>query len=115
MSQPRPARKRVNPKRPFGDIVWKHRALRFAFALARGPGNPCDEGRTEMTEVSKSVCSNSAANLLPATRRSRAGLAALAGLAMLASSIQGANAVQPLPVREVDDPGRIPYESLQTI
>ena len=68
-----------------------------------------------MTEVSKSVCSNSAANLLPATRRSRAGLAALAGLAMLASSIQGANAVQPLPVREVDDPGRIPYESLQTI
>jgi hypothetical protein len=68
-----------------------------------------------MTEVSKSACSNSAANFLSATRRSRVAFAALAGLAMLASSIQGAYAAPPLPVREVDDPGRIAYESEQSI
>jgi hypothetical protein len=68
-----------------------------------------------MTEVSKSVCSDAATNFLCATRRRRVALAALAGLAMLASSIQGANAAQATPVREVDDPGRIPYESEQTI
>ena len=68
-----------------------------------------------MTEVSKSVCSNAAADFLCTARRRRVVVAALAGLAMLASSIQGANAAQATPVREVDDPGRIPYESEQTI
>ena len=43
-----------------------------------------------MTEISKSVSGNSAANFLSATRRSRVALAALAGLAVLASSIHGA-------------------------
>ena len=33
--------------------------------------------------------------------------------AMLASSIQGANAAQATPVRDVDDPGRIAYQSQQ--
>jgi len=65
-----------------------------------------------MTEVSKSVCSNSVANFLSATRRSRVALAALAGLVMLASSIQRANAAA-TPVRNVDDPGRIAYENEQ--
>ena len=65
-----------------------------------------------MTEVSKSACSNSAANFLSATRRSRVALAALAGLVMLASSIQRANAAA-TPVRNVDDPGRIAYENEQ--
>ena len=68
-----------------------------------------------MTEVSKSVCSNSVANFLSATRRRRAAVAALAGLAILSSSIQGANAAQATQVREVDDPGRIAYESQQSI
>ena len=62
-----------------------------------------------MTEVSKSVCSNSVANFLSATQRSRVALAALAGLVMLASSIQRANAAA-TPVRNVDDPGRIAYQ-----
>ena len=65
-----------------------------------------------MTEVSKSVCSNSVANFLSATQRSRVALAALAGLVMLASSIQRANAAA-TPVRNVDDPGRIAYENEQ--
>jgi hypothetical protein len=34
---------------------------------------------------------------------------------MLAASIHGANAAQPLPVREADDPGRIAYESEQSM
>ena len=41
--------------------------------------------------------------------------AALAGLAMLASSIQETNAAQATQVRVVDDPGRIGYQSQQSI
>ena len=68
-----------------------------------------------MTEVSKTDCSNSAANFLCTARRRRVAVAALAGLSLLASSIQGANAAQATQVREVDDPGRIAYESQQSI
>jgi hypothetical protein len=69
-----------------------------------------------MTEISKSVSGNSAANFLSATRRSRVALAALAGLAVLASSIHGAfPASLVAEVRNIDDPGRIPYESQQSI
>ena len=69
-----------------------------------------------MTEISKSVSGNSAANFLSATRRSRVALAALAGLAVLASSIHGAfPASLVAEVRNIDDPGRIPYESQQNI
>jgi hypothetical protein len=103
----------VKPLRPFGDITQKHRAPSFRFALSvvvRASGN---EGETEMT--SKTVCGNAVTNFLSATRRSRVAVAALAGLAMLASSIQGTNAAQTTQVREVDDPGRIAYESQQTL
>ena len=43
-----------------------------------------------MSEVSKSVCSNSAASFLCTVRRRRAMVAALAGLSLLASPIHGA-------------------------
>jgi hypothetical protein len=65
--------------------------------------------------TSKTVCGNAVTNFLSATRRSRVAVAALAGLAMLASSIQGTNAAQTTQVREVDDPGRIAYQSEQTL
>jgi hypothetical protein len=65
--------------------------------------------------TSNTVCGDAAKNFLSATPHSRVAIAALAGLAMLASPIQGANAAQAPPVREVDDPGRIPYQSSQTI
>jgi len=42
-----------------------------------------------MSEVSKSVCSNSAASFLCTARRRRAMVAALAGLSLLASPIHG--------------------------
>ena len=93
------------------EIAQKHRAPSFGFALpvvVRASGN---EGETEMT--SKTVCGNAVTNFLSATRRSRVAVAALAGVAMLASSIQGINAAQTTQVREVDDPGRIAYESEQ--
>jgi len=67
-----------------------------------------------MTEVSKSVCSNSAADFLCTARRRRVVVAVLAGFAMLASSIQGANAAA-TPVTNIDEPGRIPYSSFQSV
>ena len=67
-----------------------------------------------MTKVSKTVCSNTAANFLCTARRRRVVVAALAGLAMLASPIHGAFAVS-LELSNIDDPGRIAYESEQSI
>jgi len=65
--------------------------------------------------TSKYGCDTAATNFLSATRRGRVAVAALVGFAVLASSIQGANAAQATQVREVDDPGRIPYQSSETI
>ena len=69
-----------------------------------------------MSEVSKSVCSNSAASFLCTARRRRAMVAALAGLSLLASPIHGAFAASLVAeVRNIDDPGRIPFESSRSI
>jgi hypothetical protein len=104
----------VKPSRPFGDIALKHRALRFAFTTGRGgQWEPRDEGDNEMAEVLETHSSDVVSTGFSAARRRWVVVAALAGLAMLASSIQGANAATP--VRNIDDPGRIAYESQQTI
>ena len=68
-----------------------------------------------MTEVFGTHSSNFASKMPTAARRSVAVFAALLGLATLTPSISGANAAQATQVREVDDPGRIPYQSSQTI
>jgi hypothetical protein len=106
--------KQVKPRRPFSDIAQKYRAPSFGSALSvvvRASGN---EGETEMT--SQTVCGNAVTNLLSATRRSRVAVAALAGFALLGLPIQGAVGAPPVAeVRNVDDPGRIAYESQQQI
>jgi len=68
-----------------------------------------------MSEVSKTDCGYAAPNFLPTARCGGVLCAALASLAILASPIHGALAAQATPVREVDDPGRIAYESEQSI
>ena len=68
-----------------------------------------------MSEVSKTDCGYAAPNFLPTARCGGVLCAALASLAILASPIHGALGAQATPVREVDDPGRIAYESEQSI
>ena len=67
-----------------------------------------------MSEVLKTHSSDAVSKGFSAARRSAVVFAALASLAMLGSPIQAAfGAVTQ--VREVDDPGRIAYESEQSI
>jgi hypothetical protein len=67
-----------------------------------------------MTEVFETDPSNAVVKFLSAARRGVAVFATLAGLAMLASPIHGAFGAQTSQVRDVDDPGRIPYQSTLT-
>ena len=69
-----------------------------------------------MSEVLKTHSSDAVSKGFSAARR-RGGVlcAALASLAIPASPIHGALGAQATPVREVDDPGRIAYESEQSI
>ena len=62
-----------------------------------------------MTEVFETDRDNAVPKFLSAARRSGVMLAALAGIAMLASPIHGALGAQATQVRDIDDPGRIPY------
>ena len=67
-----------------------------------------------MSEVLKTHSSDTVSKGLSAARRRGVVFAALASLAMLASPIQAAfGAVTQ--VREVDDPGRIAYQSQQSV
>jgi hypothetical protein len=66
-----------------------------------------------MTEVLVTNPSSALPKIRSAARRSAVVFAALAGLAMLASPIHGAFGAQTTQVRDVDDPGRIPYQSFQ--
>ena len=66
-----------------------------------------------MTEVLETHSSDAVSTGFSAARRRWVVVAALAGLAMLASSIQGANAATP--VTNIDEPGRIPYSSFQSV
>ena len=64
-----------------------------------------------MTEVLQPDPGNSLRTFRSAARRSGLMLAALAGTAMLASPLHGALGAQATQVRNIDDPGRIPYQS----
>jgi hypothetical protein len=69
---------------------------------------------TEMSDVLKTHASDAVSKGFSAARRRGVVTAVLASLAMLASSIQAAfGAVTQ--TRDVDDPGRIAYESQQSI
>jgi hypothetical protein len=68
-----------------------------------------------MTEVLVTNPSSALPKIRSAARRSAVVFAALAGLAMLASPIHGAFGAQTTQVRDVDDPGRIPYQSFQQV
>jgi hypothetical protein len=63
--------------------------------------------------TSKTVSGNAVPSLLSTASRSRVVVAALAALSLLASPIHGAIAATQ--VRDVDDPGRIAYESQQSV
>jgi hypothetical protein len=71
-----------------------------------------DEGETEMADVFKTDRGNAVPKFLSAARRSGVVFAALTGVAMLASPLQGVLGAQVTQVRNIDDPGRIPYQSV---
>jgi hypothetical protein len=99
--------------------VRRHRAEtsspQFRLRPSRGGPGIRFKGETEMTEVSKTDCRNAVPNWPSAARRSWVVFAALAGLTILAWPIHQAIGAQATQVRELDDPGRIAYESQQTI
>jgi hypothetical protein len=64
-----------------------------------------------MTKVFVTNPGNPLPQIFSAARRSAAALAMLASFAMLASPMHGAFGAQPNQVRDIDDPGRIPYQS----
>ena len=68
-----------------------------------------------MNEVLKAHPSDALSKGFSAARRSAVVCAALASLAILTSPIHGALGAQATPVRNIDDPGRIAYESEQSI
>jgi hypothetical protein len=112
----RPSLKQLKPSSVLRDIAKKHWALSFAFDLGRGGrGKPSDGGETEMTEVFATSPGSAVPKIRSAARRSAAAFVTLAGLAMLASPIHGAFGAQTTQVRDVDDPGRIPYQSKQEV
>jgi hypothetical protein len=63
-----------------------------------------------MAEVFQPDPSNAVSKFRSAARRSGVMLAALAGIAMLAAPIDGAFGAQTTQVRNIDDPGRTPYQ-----
>ena len=61
------------------------------------------------------VVTNALPRIRSTARRSAVVFAALASVGMLVSPIYGALGAQTTQVRDVDDPGRIPYQSLQQV
>jgi len=68
-----------------------------------------------MTEAFETTPCNGVSKFPQDARRRMGMFGALASLVLLASPIHGANGAQPTQVRDVDDPGRIPYQSFQNI
>jgi hypothetical protein len=78
-------------------------------------GETSNEGKTEMTEAFVTDPGSTSRKIPAAARRGAAVFAALAGFAMLAAPIHGAFGAQgATQVRNVDDPGRIAYQSTQS-
>jgi hypothetical protein len=68
-----------------------------------------------MTEVLETHSSDAVSTGFSAARRSAVVFAALTSLAILASPIHGALGAQATPVTNIDEPGRIPYSSFQSV